>query len=170
VRLRRPFVNIGAVGLAVVAVGLAAVWTSVGRAHEVRATMPGATIRVNSAVTFAAPPPDAMPALTAWQALRQFDRQLGARPAAVPPGLAVRLGLLTLLVGPDCGADCHALIVKHGLAYQRLNELAYGYSRPSTCVGGNDINPLPPHPCVGWEFVDANTGQLIIATEQDWLP
>jgi len=28
------------------------------------------------------------------------------------------------------------------------------------------LHPLPPRPCIGWEFVDANTGQMIIATEQ----
>jgi len=159
-RLRGPFLTIGALGLAVVAVGLVAAWTSIGRAHSMLAT-----IKINSAVTFAAPPSDAMPALTALQALRRSEAHLGARRlAAIPPGLSVKLGLLTLLVGPNCGVECHGLIVKNGLAYQTLNELAYGYNGPSTCVGGNPINPVPPHPCTEWEFVDANTGHMIIAT------
>jgi len=53
-RLRGPLVTIGALGLAVLAVRLVAVWTSVGRAHSTSGTVLGTTIKVNSAVTFAA--------------------------------------------------------------------------------------------------------------------
>jgi hypothetical protein len=94
-------------------------------------------------------------------------RNISAR--ALPrfgPGSRLSSAFLTLMVGPADCPGCGKLIVKNGLAYQQLNELAYGYSRPSTCVGGNDLHPLPPRPCIGWKFVDANTGQMIIATEQ----
>jgi hypothetical protein len=165
-RQRGPFVTIGALGLVVLAVGLVAIVTSINRAGSMRTTMLARTIKINSVVTFAAPPSDAVPALTARQALRLSQSRLGSRPTRIPPGLTVKLGLLTWLVGPDCGADCDSLIVKNGLAYTTLNQLAYGFSRRSICVGGNDIHPLPPAPCVGWEFVDANTGQMILATQQ----
>jgi len=66
-RLRGPLVTIGTHGLAVLAVRLVAVWTSVGRAHSTSRTVLGTTIKVNSAVTFAAPPSDSMPVLTAEQ-------------------------------------------------------------------------------------------------------
>jgi hypothetical protein len=189
-RLRGPFITIGALGLAVLAVGLVAVWTSTSRPQARHTTRPtsrprarhttrptsrprarhttrlSTTITINSAVTFAPPPTDARPALTAEQARRQAERHQGSRVTPSPPGLTVKLGLLSVLVGPYCGAECNGLIVKNGLDYQKWRELAWGYSGPSTCVSGNDLHPLPPRPCVMWEFVDANTGWMIIGTEQ----
>jgi hypothetical protein len=174
-RLRGPFIIIGALGLAVLAVGLVAVWTSISRTQarhtttrishpqarhttmrisrpEARhTTMPSTTITINSVVTFALPPSDARPALTAEQARRQAERHQGSRVTAIPPGLTVSLGLLSMLRGPHNSIQ---------------DELAWGYRVPTTCGAGNPLHPLPLRPCVGWEFVDANTGWMIIATEQ----
>ncbi len=136
-RLRGPFLAIGALGLAVLTDGLVAVSASIGRAEAIRQAMLGTTITGNSVVTFAAPPSDAMPALTPEQALRQSEPSPGSRVNSIPAGVTVKLGLLSLLVGPYCGAECSGLIVRNGLAYQELNQLAYGYSRPSMCPGGN---------------------------------
>jgi len=98
-RLRGPFVTIGALGLALLAVGLVAVWTSIGRAEAIRKTMPGTTMKINSVVTFASSPSDAMPALTAGQALRQSEEHLGAHVTAIRPGLTAKLGLFTCWSG-----------------------------------------------------------------------
>ena len=166
-RLRGPLASIGALGLAVLGAGLIAVLTSVNWADTVRATMLRTTIRVNSVITFAPPPAGTLPALTAAQALRESEREAGARISRIPPGLTVKLGLFTLLVGPYCGAECHGLIVKDGLAYQDLDELAYGYAgRPSPCVYLGLHPPARPGRCISWDFVDAATGQMITDTQQ----
>src|SRR5215472_10981050 len=102
-RLRGPLVAIGALGLAVLAVGLVAVWTSISRPQARHTTMrisrpqarhttmrisrpqarhttmPSTTITINSVVTFAAPPSDARPALTAREARQQAERYQGSR-------------------------------------------------------------------------------------------
>jgi hypothetical protein len=104
-RLRGPFIIIGALGLAVLAVGLVAVWTSISRPQARHTTMrisrpeashtamPSTTITINSVVTFAPPPSDARPALAAEQARRQAERHQGSRVTAIPPGLPSGSGL-----------------------------------------------------------------------------
>ena len=170
-RLRGPLVSIAALGFAVLGAGLIAVLTSVDWASSVRATMLRTTIRVNSVVTFAPPPAGALPALTAAQAFRESEGEAGARLSRIPPGLTVKLGLLTLLVGPYCGAECHGLIVKNGLAYQDLDKLAYGFaSRPSRCVYLGLHQPARPGRCISWDFADAATGQMITDTQQKVRP
>jgi hypothetical protein len=52
-------------------------------------------------------------------------------------------------------AECPGLIAQDGIAYQALNQLAYGYSWPAF-----------PHRHTGqlnWTFLDASTGQMIEA-------
>src|SRR5215470_8996589 len=98
-RLRGPFVTIGALGLAVLAVGLVAVWTSIGRVQAIRAMALSATITVEPGIkeTFAPPPADAAPAMTAEEAWAQMDNR------SIPSDTSAQLGLLTVPVGPDCG-------------------------------------------------------------------
>jgi len=170
-RLRGPLAATGVLGLAVLAVGSIAVLTSINRADALTKTLLPRTIRVNSVVTFAPPPSDASPALTAAEALRESEG--GAFPgwSKIPAGLTVKLGLLTLLVGPYCGAECHSLIVKNGLAYQDWKKLAYGYSSgPGLCIYLGPYQPARPGRCISWEFVDAMTGQMIIGTQQKVRP
>lgn len=103
---------------------------------------------------FAPPPADASPALTAQQAI---DKWAG-KPVKIPPGVTVRLGLLTLPVGPDCGPECeHNNIVRHGWVYSWLNKLVYGVSRWE-CPAGSHKRAWE---CTDWDFLDANTGKMI---------
>jgi hypothetical protein len=121
-----------------------------------------ATIAVNSVVTFAPPPADAAPAMTAEQAWAKWENDGGSTDTSIPPDHAVQLGLMSVLVGPDCGAECeNGNIVQGGMVYSSLNQLAYGYSW-STCTAGSS---LPASQCTNWIFLDASTGELII-----WVP
>jgi len=153
-RLRGPFVAIGALGLAVLAVGLVAVWMSIGRVQAIQANAVTATIIVEPAIneTFAPPPADAAPAMTAEQAWAQMDN------TSIPSDTTAQLGLLTVPVGPDCGVECeHGNIVRDGMVYSALNRLAYGY-RWSVCRAGST---LPAIQCTSWIFLDASTGLMI---------
>lgn len=113
----------------------------------------------NPPETFAPPPADAAPALTAQQAADAYVEKLGHSPVDIPSGVSVSLGSLTIPVGPDCGTDCErGNTVVNGIAYSALNELAYGYEG-TTCPAGSN---LPADQCTNWMFLDANTGNLII--------
>jgi len=189
----RSLAIIGAIGLAAVAGGLIALQISGGRAENsqparshkaagveqpaasrarvITASAVQTTITINPyGTTFAPPPANAAPALTAQQAWAEFilSSTVGSGGTAIPSGTTAQLGLFTLEVGPaaNCGPGCSKLIVQNGTAYSALNQLAYGYSYPSTCVGGNDINPLPATSCTQWIFLDANTGHMIVGMEQ----
>jgi hypothetical protein len=170
-RRSRSFAIVGAIGLAALAGGLFAAQTSSRPAQATTISSVSNTITINATYgeTFAPPPANAAPALTAQQAWAQFIQTstVGSGGTAIPSGTTAQLGLFTLPVGPaaDCGG-CSKLIVQNGTAYTALNQLAYGYSYPSTCVGGNDINPLPATSCTQWIFLDADTGQLIVMTSQ----
>jgi hypothetical protein len=152
-RLRGPLVSVGALGLAVLAVGVLAVWNSVSRARAINAIAVTTTIRVNGTDnTFAPPPSGATPTMTAGQAWALFSRHESNK--AIPPGTKVRLGLLTSLIGPYCGVECDNSIVQNGMAYLAKNQLAYGYSWLAF-----------PHRHLrrmNWIFLDASTGQMII--------
>jgi hypothetical protein len=179
-RRTRSLVIIGAIGLAALAGGLLASQTGGGRAensqpaHSHRAAGVGQTtitIDPHLGETFAPLPANAAsaaPALTAQQAWAQFmSSTTGSGGTAIPSNVTAQLGLLTLPVGPDCGATCSGDIVQHGIAYRSLNQLAYGYSSPGgTCGGSNPVNPAPPVPCTEWIFIDANSGHMIDWTEQ----
>jgi len=156
-QLRRPFVITGALGLAVLAAALAAVLTSIGHAQAIAAPPVTTTITIDG-TTFAPPPSNATPALTAAQAFATWSPG-----TAIPSQVSVQLGLVTVPVGPDCGAECSNLIVQNGIAYQSLNELAYGFEW-STCPPPSGPNaPTPsPGPSIQWNFIDANTGHQII--------
>ena len=158
-RLRGPFVTIGALGVAVLAAGVAAVLTGIGHAQAIRAIAVSTTITVDPGIheTFAPPAASAQPAITAALAWAQWEQHAGATITTIPSNTTVQLGLLTLPVGPYCGAECHGLIVKNGIAYTVLNQLAYGY-RWSVCPPGST---LPAVRCNSWIFLDASTGQMI---------
>ncbi|MGN6795790.1 MAG: hypothetical protein ACTHJW_25635 [Streptosporangiaceae bacterium] len=190
-RRTRSLAIIGAIGLAALTGGLIAPQISGGHAENsqparshraARLEQPAARARVITAsavrttitidpdygATFAPPPANAAPALTAQQAWAQFIQQAsGSSNTAIPSTVTVHLGLFTLPIGPDCGATCSGDPVQNGIAYRSLNQLAYGYSSPGgTCVRGNSATQLPDVPCTDWVFVDANTGHMIVGTEQ----
>src|SRR5215470_8299604 len=191
---RTSFAIIGAIGLAALAGGLIASQTHGGRAvnsqprtyRAARVGQPAAsrarvitasavqsTITIDPHVgeTFAPPPAEASPPLTAQQAWAQFIQSstTGSGGTAIPSTVTAQLGLFTLPVGPssECDNDCSNLTIQNGTAYTTLNQLAYGYSWPGgTCGGSNPVNPAPPVPCTEWLFIDANTGHMIVLTEQ----
>ncbi len=158
-RQRRIYIIVGALGLAAVAASL----SSCGRAGSnhataTRATPVSATITVDPSIneTFAPPPADAAPAMTAEQAWVKWENGVG--PTNIPSDITVQLGLLTVPVGPDCGAECeNGNIAQNGMVYKALNQLAYGYSS-SICPAGSS---LPAIQCTSWTFLDANTGEMI---------
>lgn len=152
-RLRGPLVTVGALGFAVLAVGVLAVWMSVSRARAGQAMAVTTAIRVNGTENvFAAPPSGAMPAMTAEQAWATFST--GESDKAIPPGTTVELGLLTSPIGPYCGVECDGWIVQDGIAYRALHQLVYGYSW--LAFPHRHLKPR------NWIFLDANTGQMII--------
>src|SRR5215467_12000476 len=69
-RLSGPLVITGALGLAVLAVSVVAVWTSIDRVKAIRALGVKTTITLDPGIheTFAPPPADAFPAMTAQEA------------------------------------------------------------------------------------------------------
>lgn len=163
-RIREPRIMIGALGLAVLAVSVVAVRASIAHANAIRAMSLTTTIVIDRSIheTFAPPPSSAAPAMTPLQAYSQWEQQAGGRKVtAIPATVRVQLGLLTFPVGPDCGAECHhGNIIRDGMAYHALNELAYGYSS-SNCRPGST---RPASQCLNWTFLDAATGQPIDMT------
>jgi hypothetical protein len=138
---------------------VSAVWTGISHAQAIRAMAVSATITVNSVVTFAPPPADAAPAMTAEQAWALWENNAGNTNTSIAPDTTVQLGLLSVLVGPDCGAECeNGNIVQDGMVYSAANQLAYGYSW-STCSAGSN---LPANQCTSRIFLDASTGKMII--------
>jgi DnaJ domain len=116
------------------------------------------TIRVINA-TWAPPPPDARPAMTAHQAMLTWNQD-------GPMHASARLGLFTQRAPAHCGppvCDGHLVIVRNGIAYTALRQLAYGYYWTSCPVDSN----LPASKCWNWLFLDANTGQTITSRSYD---
>jgi hypothetical protein len=161
-QLRRPFVITGALGLGVLAAALAAVLTSIGHAQAVAAPPVTTTITFD-ATTFAPPPSNATPTLTAAQAFATWSPG-----TAIPSDVSVQLGLLTEVVGPYCGAECqNGNIVQGGMVYSALNQLAYGFEWSTSCLNlAPNAPPTPPGGCIQWNFIDANTGHQIIVAYQ----
>jgi len=107
--------------------------------------------------------------LTAAQAWAQYAQVNGGN-AAIPSGLSVQLGLVSVPVGPanPDDPDQAGLATSNGMAYRALNELAYGYSSPTgSCPMSRNPNVAGPvgKSCIDWTFVNANTGRLI---EETW--
>jgi hypothetical protein len=141
---------------------------SLGRAQAVSVVDVTATIKIGSQVgeTFAAPPANAAPRLTAQQAYAKYIRHNDSSETTIPSNMTVRLGFLTLPVGP---ADKYTrnLVTKDGIAYAVLDQLAYGYSWHS-CPVYMTLHHMshPKTPCIEWTFINANTGQQVVTTWQ----
>lgn len=109
---------------------------------------------------FGPPIATASPALSARQAWDKFMGAItGKRDSRIPADVSVRLGLLTLPVGPTGpeGAE----------EYTARNRLVYGFSWHSCPESMNPRHPkLPANPCIEWNFLDANTGHQIDMTWQ----
>ena len=83
----------------------------------------------------------------------------------IPPGVTVRLGLLTIRAGLTNPHTGH-VVTKDGIAYAALNELAWGYSWHWCPMSRNPLRPGRVRgPCTRWNFLDANTGREI---DEDW--
>jgi hypothetical protein len=155
-RLRGPLVITIALGLAVLAVSVVAVRTSIDRMNAIRAMAVKTTITLDPGIheTFAPPPATAMPTMSAREALDAFER----RHVTIPGFVTAQLGLFTLPVGPDCGFECeHGNIVRGDMVYSSLNKLVWGFSR-RVCPAGSD---RPEWQCTQWDFIDANTGEYV---------
>jgi hypothetical protein len=152
-RLRGPLLVTGALGLAVLAVSVIAVWMSVSHARAFQAMTVTAATRVDGTENVFAPAPfGAKPAMTPRQAwLAWFSPSGGDKQS---PGARVQLGLLTSPIGPYCGVSCDMWTVKDGIAYRALNQLVYGYSWLAFPHRHSHLR--------NWIFVDANTGKMII--------
>jgi hypothetical protein len=110
--------------------------------------------------TFSPAPAGAKTSLTAQQAWARFQRNSGSPGhTAIPVGTTVRLGSLTMVIGP---------IGPHGkMAYGARNELAWGYSwHQCPQSQGPSGSTVPPNPCIAWTFLNARNGQLIVITWQ----
>jgi hypothetical protein len=155
-RLRGPLVISGALGLAILAVSLVAVWTSIDRVKDIRAMAVKTTITLDPGIheTFAPPPADTVPTMSAREALDAFER----RHVPIPDDVTAQLGLFTLPVGPDCGPECeHGNIVRGDMVYSSLNKLVWGFSS-RVCPAASD---RPAWQCTQWDFIDANTGEYV---------
>jgi hypothetical protein len=116
------------------------------------------TIDPHVGETFTPAPSGATPRLTAQQAWAKYAKVAGIKPT-IASGVAVRLGLLTLPIGPTGPHNSTAYIAK--------NELVYGYSWHSCPVStGLRVTKLPRNPCIQWNFLNANTGRQIDETWQ----
>jgi len=155
-RLRGPLVITSALGLAVLTVSLVAVWTSIDHTKAIRALAVKTTITLAPGIheTFAPPPADAVPAMTAQEAVDAY----AGKHVRIPDYVTVQFGLYTLPVGPDCGPECeHNNVVRGNMVYSWLNKLVYGFSR-RVCPAGSD---RPEWQCTQWDFIDANTGEFV---------
>src|SRR5215472_17240253 len=103
---RRNLAIVGAIGLAALGGGLFAAQTSSRPAVANTISSVSNTIKINAnGETFAPPPANAAPALTAQQAWAQFIQSstVGSGGNAIPSGTTVQLGLFTFAVGPSSG-------------------------------------------------------------------
>jgi hypothetical protein len=171
IQKRRTGITIGIAFFAIVIV-VALIATRAGQppARAVTAPSVTATIVVNPVLgdTFAPPPPNATPTLTAGQAWADFAQLNNFSNTAIPSGVTVQLGLVTVPVGPAGAPGTSGEATANGQAYVALNELAYGYSSPSLCPAPTNPNATtsPGTSCIAWDFLDAQTGQQIVSTWQ----
>lgn len=133
-----------------------------GRAGTDGGTPAGGNLRLSSEITFGKSgdvfrpaPARARPALSARQA---WDAFAHSPHAAIPRATSVRIGILTMAIGP---------VGKDGKTVYRAHDvLAYGYSYHQCPVSEALHAKLPKGPCIAWAFLNANTGKLIIQTYQ----
>lgn len=95
--------------------------------------------------------------LSSDEAFSRYARLNGSAREVPPDFVTVRLGYLTLPVGPAFPDTAH-------------HELAWAYSyHQCTSPLGNPNDPSPPaivRPCIMWEFLDAINGTQIDSTQQ----
>jgi hypothetical protein len=111
--------------------------TLIGGAHPVKAT-----ITIDSNDTFAAPPPNAKPKLSAVTAWRRYSRSQGHPQRRPHAGIKIWIGLFTS-------------------AHEVHNKLSYGFEekRPRACA--TTLPTSHPPRCREWTFVSARTGKSL---------
>jgi hypothetical protein len=129
-----------------------------GNGYGVRARTVAATIYLTGRATFAPAPAWAKAALTPKQAWARYVKvDTSYRGSPIPRN--VRLGLLTLPIGPigPGGAE----------TYLAHNELAYGYSwHQCPQSQGPRGSRVAANPCIAWNLISATTGRQIVETWQ----
>lgn len=155
--LHKKGIIIGAVVLGVLVAGFFLVRITKTSAQAGTVNDIAATVTIDPSVgeTFAPPPPSAAVGMSAQDAWTRYAAQNGSDATAIPSGVSVQLGQLTLPDGP--GTD-------GSMRYTANNELAYGYSWHS-CPASTLQPSSDNDPCIEWLFLDANTGQQI---DQTW--
>jgi hypothetical protein len=158
------------------ATGSFVVRNAVSSAHAGAVSRINSTVVVNAAsgATFGPAPDGASPALTAEQAWTDYVDEAGGS-ESIPGNVTIQLGLVDWPSGPADAPSAGNETISSGIAYIALNELAYGYSEPSTCppssylqAPGESSTAQPSsNSCVDWLLVDANTGQQIMETWQN---
>jgi hypothetical protein len=104
-------------------------------------------------------PVNAAPTLTAQQVWAKYASRQGSSSTAIPAKVTVKLGLLTLPIGPSGPSGTER--------YTAYRQLAYGYSTHACPKSRNPhITSLPANPCIYWDFLNANTGHQIDSTYQ----
>ena len=118
------------------------------------------TIDPNVGEVFAPARAGALPAMTAQQAWAAYTKvDASDTSSAIPAGVNVHIGLLTLPLGPSDANGSEAYMANH--------KLVYGFSWHSCPASRNPKEPtLPRNPCIEWNFLDANTGKQIDETWQ----
>jgi len=161
IRIERRAARAAAVAgvLAIALLATACGTRTAGHVYSARARAGAVTVDLTGKARFAPAPAGAKPALTPQQAWAKYVKvNTTYHGTAIPRNLSVRLGLLTLPIGP---------LGRHGAeTYLAHNELAYGYSwhqcPQSQAPGGK----VPPNPCIAWNFLSATTGRQIVETWQ----
>lgn len=129
-----------------------------GRGYGVRAQTVAATVHLTGRATFVPAPASVKPSLTPKQAWARYVKvDTSYRGSPIPRN--VRLGLLTMPIGPigPGGAE----------AYLAHNELAYGYSwHQCPQSQGPSGSTVPSNPCIAWNLISATTGRQIVETWQ----
>lgn len=117
-----------------------------------------ATVPLTGGATFGPAPTSARPVLApkqVWAGYVKVDTSYRGSP--IPAN--VRLGLLTLPVGP-IGSGGSQVYLAH-------NELVYGYSwHQCPQSQGPTGSTVPANPCIAWNFISATTGRQIVETWQ----
>jgi hypothetical protein len=162
IRDDRPAATAAAVvgSLAITLLATACGTRTAGQVHSARARAGAVTVHLTGRGRFAPAPAWSKPALTPSQAWARYVKvNTSYHGSAIPRGVSVQLGLLTLPIGRTG---------PHGAeAYLAHNELVYGY-RWHQCPQsqGPPGSTLPPNPCIEWNFLNASTGGQIVQTWQ----
>ena len=136
-------------------------------AHAAKRTTNSSASRMTTTITFGKKgdsfgppgPGEVRPALTAQQAWTKFAHP-GSDNSPIPSGTTVRLGLLTVIVGP---------VGSHGkVGYRVRGKLVYGYRYHQCPKSQAPGGTVPPNPCLAWAFLNADNGNFILQTYQTY--